>query len=72
MAEETTYTAEERLYLDEAGRVVKQDRSEKRTLLAGVGQTIPAARAKELGLIKAGKAEAKPEPEGEKKAESKR
>jgi hypothetical protein len=53
MAEqEGGYVAEERLYLDEAGRVVKQDNPEKRTLLAAVGQTVPAARAKELGLIK--------------------
>lgn len=45
------YTAEKRLYLTEDGKVT-DDPETARWLLAAAGDTIPAARAEELGLTK--------------------
>lgn len=47
---EPPYTAQERLYLTKDGRVVKEDDPDRHELLAIAGGTLPAARARELGL----------------------
>lgn len=66
-----TYTLPRRLYLDKAGKVVEANDPARQTLLGTAGFTIPAERARELGLLD----EPQPEPvqaapTDEKKAES--
>lgn len=53
------YFSTERLYLDAAGKVVKEDDPSKVSLLVGAGGMIPEERARELGLIEE-KAKAEP------------
>lgn len=45
------YIATEKLYTDDGGRVVGASDPRRRTLLAIPGTRIPAARARELGLL---------------------
>lgn len=53
------YIATERLYLDKAGKVVKEGDPTKETLLVGAGGMLPMEQARALGLIEE---KAKPEP----------
>jgi hypothetical protein len=54
---DNTFTATERLYLDADGKVVKADDPKRRSLLVGVGGTMPMDRARALGLVAEPKAE---------------
>ena len=62
------YTADERLYLDAEGKVVKAADPGATTLLVPAGGDLPIERAQELGLVKQA---AKPADKARKAAEDK-
>lgn len=49
--EDSMWTSDRRLYLDDEGKVVGADDPGRTTLLVGEGGKLPADRARELGLI---------------------
>lgn len=66
------WTADRRLYLDKAGKVVEADNPDRQTLLVAEGGQIPTERAQALGLTGGqeqalGAAQDAPAPEGERK-----
>lgn len=69
METRNSYTADRRIYRNAAGALVEADDPTRLTLVIAEGQTIPRARAEQLGLVGTREAPKASDKEAEKAAE---